>query len=162
VNSQLDGIGNKLGIALPGDAVNLLGNEFAIGLDAVPSGSGSGRLTAITEPTDATKGLQTIQKLVGLTSQSRFPFTASAHGSQIVITNDSGATGALGDDAGFKNAMSGMPSQVVGAAYVNLAAIWASGKASNVPADIQHLSGIGAYESVDGSDLVFAVRVTVS
>jgi Protein of unknown function (DUF3352) len=162
VNSQLDGIGNKLGIALPGDAVNLLGNEFAIGLDTVPSGSGSGRLTAITEPTDATKGLQTMQKLVALTSQSRFPFTASAHGSQIVITNDSGATGALSDDAGFKNAMSGMPTQVVGAAYVNLAAIWASGTASKVPADIQHLSGIGAYESVDGGDLVFAVRVTVN
>ena len=115
-----------------------------------------------TRPTDAAKGLQTAQKLSAFAGLAGFPLTVSAKGNDIVVTNDAQASGSLSDDAGFKSAMSGMPAQVVGAAYVNLAGIWASGQAKNVPADVKHLSGIGAYEGIDGADVVFAVRVTVS
>ena len=57
--------------------------------------------------------------------------------------------------------MSGMPAQVVAAGYVDLASIWPS-EGSKVPSDLQHLTGIGTYEAVDGSDITFAVRVTVN
>jgi hypothetical protein len=164
LSTQLTTIGTRLGIALPGDIVNLLGDNVAAGLDAVPTDgqASSAKFTAITQPTDAAKGLQTAQKLSDFAGLAGFPLTVSAKGNEVVLTNDAQASGSLSDDAGFKAAMSGMPAQVVGAAYVNLAGIWAPGQAKNVPADIQHLSGIGAYEGIDGSDVVFAVRVTVS
>jgi hypothetical protein len=164
LSTQLATAGSQLGIAIPGDIVNLLGDNVAAGLDAVPADgqASSAKFTAITQPTDAAKGLQTAQKLSAFAALAGFPLTASAKGAQVVVTNDAQASGSLSDDAGFKAAMSGMPTQVEGAAYVNLAGIWASGQAKNVPADIQHLSGIGAYEGIDGSDVVFAVRVTVS
>lgn len=164
LSTHLATVGTQLGIAIPGDVVNLLGDNVAAGLDAVPADgqASSAKFTAITQPTDAAKGLQTAQKLSAFASGAGFPITASVKGDHIVVTNDAQASGSLSNDTGFKAAMSGMPTQVVGAAYVNLAGIWASGQAKGVPADIQHLSGIGAYEGIDGSDLVFAVRVTVS
>ena len=58
--------------------------------------------------------------------------------------------------------MSGMPSQVTAAAYVDLAGIWPSLGTTKVPSDIQHLTGIGTYEAIDGSDITFSVRVTVN
>ncbi len=57
--------------------------------------------------------------------------------------------------------MSGMPDNVVAAAYVNLAGIWPA-VGSKVPSDLQHLTGIGTYEALDGSDVTFSVRVTVN
>jgi hypothetical protein len=164
LSTKLTTAGTQLGITIPGDIVNLLGDNVAAGLDAVPADgqASSAKFTAITQPTDTAKGLQTAQKLTAFAGLAGFPLTASAKGNEVVLTNDAQASGSLSDDAGFKAAMSGMPAQVVGAAYVNLAGIWASGQAKNVPADVQHLSGIGAYEGIDGSDVVFAVRVTVS
>jgi len=164
LSTQLATAGTQLGISIPGDIVNLLGDNVAAGLDAVPTKgqASSFKFTAITQPTDATKGLQTAQKLSDFAGLAGFPLTVSAKGNDVVVTNDAQASGSLSEDAGFKSAMSGMPAQVVGAAYVNLAGIWASGQAKNVPSDIQHLTGIGTYEGIDGSDVVFAVRVTVS
>ncbi|MDQ1541141.1 MAG: hypothetical protein QOH29_1867, partial [Actinomycetota bacterium] len=82
-------------------------------------------------------------------------------GAKVVLTNeDSVPSGSLGSDAGFKSAMSGMPDQVVAAAYVNLSGIW-DAVPLTVPADVKHLDGLGMYEGIDGSDFVFAVRLTV-
>jgi hypothetical protein len=163
LKNELDTIGSELGIALPDDVLNLLGNEFAASLDTVPSGGDptSVKFTAITEPTDPAKGLDTATKLASLAGKAGFPFTASAKGSQVVLTNDkNAASGTLGDDPGFRAAMSGMPDQVLVAAYVNLAAIWVAAPAS-VPKDVKHLDGVGTYEGVAGNDVVFAVRLTV-
>ena len=161
VKGEMDALGAKLGISLPGDAINLLGSDVAAGLDSVPAAHGKAKFTAITEPTDAAQGLKTSQALAGLMTASGTPATATASGSNVVITNDAAASGALGNDAGFKSAMSGMPDKVVAAAYVNLAGIWPT-LGSKVPSDIQHLTGIGTYEALDGSDVTFAVRVTVN
>jgi hypothetical protein len=162
--TQLDAIGSTLGIALPDDVLNLLGNDFAASLDAVPSISSSGssfKFTAITEPTDATKGLDTAKKLADAAGAAGFPLTASANGAKVVLTNeDSVPSGSLGSDAGFKSAMSGMPDQVVAAAYVNLSGIWNTFPPPLL-ADLKHLDGLGMYEGIDGSDFVFAVRLTV-
>jgi len=157
---QLSAIGEKLGISLPGDAVNLLGNGVAIGLDAVPAAGTKAKVTGIAEPTDVAKGLKTAQSLAGTLSTNGFATTATASGSKVIVTNDAGASGALGDDPGFKAAMSGMPDHVVAAAYVDLAAIWPAA-GSRVPSDLQHLTGIGTYEAIDGSDVTFTLRVTV-
>ena len=160
--SQLDAIGSTLGIALPDDVLNLLGNDFAASLDSVPTtGAASAKFTAITEPTDAAKGLDTAKKLADAAGAAGFPLTASANGTKVVLTNeDSVPSGSLGTDAGFKSAMSGMPDQVVAAAYVNLSGIW-DAVPLTVPADVKHLDGLGMYEGIDGSDFVFAVRLTV-
>jgi hypothetical protein len=160
IKSQLDKVGSQLGIALPDDAINLLGNEFAASLDAVPSAGSAAKVTVITEPVDAAKGLETAQKLTALGSTSGYALTASAKGPQIVITNDPSASGTLGDDAGFKAAMGDMPAQVVGAAYVNLGAIMAA-IPSRLSNDLGPLKGIGTYEGLDGTDVVFALRLTV-
>jgi hypothetical protein len=156
-------VGSELGIALPADAFNLLGNEFAASLDTVPSGGDpttAVKFTAITAPTDAAKGLETAQKLAAFAGHHGFPMTASAKGSHVVVTNDGSAGGSLGDDAGFKSAMAGMPDKVVAAAYVNLSGIWDAVPA-DLPADVRHLDGIGMYQGIDGNDFVFAVRLTV-
>jgi hypothetical protein len=160
--SQLDAIGSTLGIAFPDDVLNLLGNDFAVSLDAVPTAGASGaKLTAITEPTDAAKGLDTAKKLAAAAGAGGFPLTASADGTKVVLTNEGSVpTGSLGSDAGFKSAMSGMPDQVVAAAYVNLAGIWDAAPPT-VPADVKHLAGLGMYAGIDGSDFVFSVRLTI-
>jgi hypothetical protein len=161
VKGELDAAGAKLGINLPGDAINLLGSDVAAGLDSIPAAHGKGKFTAITEPIDVAQGLKTAQALAGLMTASGTPATATASGSKVTITNDAAATGALGDEPGFKAAMSGMPGQVVAAAYVDLAGIWPA-VGSKVPSDLQHLTGIGTYEAIDGSDITFTVRVTVN
>ncbi len=46
-------IGAQYGIKLPEDALNMLGNEFAAGVDGVPPSGGDPtpiKITAITEP----------------------------------------------------------------------------------------------------------------
>ena len=116
VKGELDGLGAKLGISLPGDAINLLGSDVAVGLDSVPAARGKGKLTAIAEPTNVAQGLKTAQALAALMTASGTPASASSSGSKVTLTNDAAATGALGDDAGFKSAMAGMPDQVVAAA----------------------------------------------
>jgi hypothetical protein len=163
LQAELGGLGTKLGIALPGDAINLLGNEFAAGLDAVPAGHGTAKFTVITEPTDLGKGLATAQKLAGSINQGTSTPTVRAAGSEVIVTNDAqapGSRGSLGDDPAFKTAMSGMPDQVVGAVYVDLAGIWAA-VPGKVPSDLTHLTGLGGYEAIDGNDLVFDARLTV-
>lgn len=161
LKDELDAASAQLGISLPGDAVNLIGNGVAIGLDSVPADGAKPEFTGIAEPTDVASGLKTAKALTGLLTTDGFPAAATASGSNVVITNDTGASGSLGNGAGFKSAMSGMPDNVVAAAYVNLAGIWpaAGGK---VPSDLQHLTGIGTYEALDGSDVTFSVRVTVN
>jgi hypothetical protein len=161
VKKQLDAIGTKLGISLPGDVINLLGGDVAAGLDNVPAGAADVKFTAITQPTDAAQGLKTAQVLTGLLTSAGTPATATASGSNVVITNDAAASGALGNNDGFKSAMAGMPDQVVAAAYINLAGIWPA-LGSKVPSDLQHLTGIGTYEALDGTDVTFSVRVTVN
>ncbi len=161
IKAELDAASAQLGISLPGDAINLLGNNVAIGLDGVPADGAKAKFTAIAEPTDVAKGLKTAQALTGLLTKNGISTTATASGSKVIVTNDAAATGALGNDSGFKTAMSGMPDQVVAAAYVNLAGIWPK-VGSTVPSDLQHLTGIGAYEAIDGSDVAFSVRVTVN
>jgi hypothetical protein len=161
LQTELDGLGTKLGIALPSDAINLLGNDFAAGLDAVPAGHGTAKFTVITEPTDLAKGLATAQKLASSINQGT-PAVRAA-GSEVIVTNDAqapGSRGSLGDAPAFKTAMSGMPDQVVGAVYVDLAGIWAA-LPGKVPSDLTHLTGLGGYEAIDGSDLVFDARLTV-
>jgi hypothetical protein len=161
VKGELDAAGAKLGISLPGDAINLLGSDAAAGLDSIPAAHGKAKFTAITEPTDVAQGLKTAQALAALMTASGTPATATASGSKVIVTNDAAASGALGDNPGFKAAMSGMPDQVVAAAYVDLAGIWPA-VGSKVPSDLQHLTGIGTYEAIDGSDVTFAIRVTVN
>jgi hypothetical protein len=160
LQSELDGLGTKLGIALPGDAINLLGNEFAAGLDSVPAGHGTAKFTVITQPTDQAKGLATAQKLASSIDQGTAAPTVRTAGSDVIISNDPQATGSLGDDPAFKAAMSGVPDQVVGAVYVDLAGIWAA-EPGTVPSDLTHLTGLGGYEAIDGTDLVFDARLTV-
>jgi hypothetical protein len=162
LKDELDAASAQLGISLPGDAVNLVGNGVAIGLDSVPADGAKAKFTGISEPTDVAKGLKTAQALAGLLSTNGYATTATASGSKIVVTNDAGASGTLSDDPGFQSAMSGMPSQVTAAAYVDLAGIWPSLGTTKVPSDIQHLTGIGTYEAIDGSDITFSVRVTVN
>jgi uncharacterized protein DUF3352 len=161
LQTQLNGFGSKLGISLPGDAVNLLGNEFAAGLDSVPADSGTAKFTVITAPTDQAKGLATAQKIATSIDEGTAAVTVHSAGSDVVISNDAQASGALADDSGFKAAMSGLPSQVLGAVYVNLAGIW-SAKPGTVPSDLTHLTSLGGYTAVDGKDLVFDARLTVS
>ena len=161
LKDELDAASAQLGISLPGDAVNLVGNGVAIGLDSVPAAGAKATFTGISEPTDVAKGLKTAQALAGLLSTNGYATTATASGSKIIVTNDAGASGTLSDDPGFKSAMSGMPSEVTAAAYVDLAGIWPSA-GSKVPSDLQHLTGIGTYEALDGSDITFSVRVTVN
>jgi Protein of unknown function (DUF3352) len=158
---ELDAASAQLGITLPGDAVNLIGNGVAIGLDSVPADGAKPQFTGIAEPTDVASGLKTAQALTKLLTTNGTPATATASGSNVVVTNDAAASGALGNDAGFKSAMSGMPDDVVAAAYVNLAGIWPAA-GSKVPSDLQHLTSIGTYEALDGSDVTFSVRVTVN
>ena len=158
---ELDAASAQLGISLPGDAVNLIGNGVVIGLDAVPADGAKAKFTGIAEPTDVASGLKTAQALAKLLTTNGTPATATASGSNVVVTNDAAASGALGNDAGFKSAMSGMPDNVVGAAYVNLAGIWPA-VGSKVPSDLQHLTDIGTYEALDGNDITFSVRVTVN
>ncbi|HEY5200940.1 MAG TPA: DUF3352 domain-containing protein [Acidothermaceae bacterium] len=158
---ELDAASAQLGISLPGDAVNLIGNGVAVGLDSVPADGAKAKFTGIAEPTDAAKGLKTAQALAGLLTTNGFATTATASGSKVIVTNDAAASGSLSDDPGFKSAMGGMPNQVVAAAYVDLAGIWPSA-GSDVPSDLQHLTGIGTYEALDGSDVTFSVRVTVN
>jgi hypothetical protein len=158
---DLDAASAQLGVSLPGDAVNLVGNGVAIGLDSVPADGDKAKFTGVSEPTDVAKGLKTAQTLAGDLTTNGYAATASASGSKVIVTNDAAASGALSNDAGFKAAMSGMPDKVVAAAYVNLADIWPSA-GSDVPADLKHLTSIGTYEAVDGSDLTFSVRVTVN
>jgi hypothetical protein len=159
--NELDAASAELGISLPGDAVNLVGNGAAIGLDSVPADGAKAKFTGITEPTDPAKGLKTAQALAGLLTTNGFATTATASGAKVIVTNDAAASGSLSDDPGFKSAMGGMPSQVVAAAYVDLAGIWPSA-GSDVPSDLQHLTGIGTYEALDGSDVTFSIRVTVN
>jgi len=159
LQSELDGLGTKLGIALPGDAINLFGNEVAAGLDSVPSDGDTAKFTVITQPTDEAKGLVTAQKLASSVDQGTAPTVRTA-GSDVIISNDAPASGALADEPGFKSAMSGMPDQVIGAAYVDLAGIWAADPGT-VPSDLTHLTGIGGYAAIDGNDLVFDARLTV-
>jgi hypothetical protein len=159
--AELDAASAQLGISLPGDAVNLIGNGVAIGLDSVPADGAKPQFTGIAEPTDVASGLKTAQALTKLLTTNGTPATATASGSHVVVTNDTAASGALGNDAGFKSAMSGMPDDVVAAAYVNLAGIWPAA-GSKVPSDLQHLTGVGTYEALDGSDITFSVRVTVN
>ena len=161
VKDELDAISAQLGISLPGDAVNLIGNGVAIGLDSVPVDGTKAKFTGIAEPTDVAKGLKTAQALTGLLTTNGFASTATASGSKVIVTNDSAASGSLSDDPGFKSAMSGMPAQVVAAGYVDLAGIWPSA-GSDVPSDLKHLTGVGTYEAVDGSDVTFSIRVTVN
>ncbi len=161
IKDELDAASAQLGISLPGDAINLLGTNVAIGLDGAPAAGTKPKFTAIAEPTDVAKGLKTAQALTGLLTKNGTEATATASGSKVIVTNDAAASGALGNDSGFKTAMSGMPDQVVAAAYVNLAGIWPT-VGSTVPSDLQHLTGIGAYESIEGSDVAFSVRVTVN
>ncbi|HEY3926605.1 MAG TPA: DUF3352 domain-containing protein [Acidothermaceae bacterium] len=158
---ELDAASAQLGISLPGDAVNLIGNGVAISLDSVPADGVKPLFTGIAEPTDVASGLKTAKALAGLLTTNGTPATATASGSHVIVTNDAAASGALGNDAGFKSAMSGMPDDVVAAAYVNLAGIWPAA-GSKVPSDLQHLTGIGTYEALDGSDITFSVRVTVN
>jgi hypothetical protein len=158
---ELDAASAQLGITLPGDAVNLIGNGVALGLDGVPADGAKAKFTGIAEPTDAAKGLKTAQALAGLLTTNGFATSATASGSKVIVTNDAAASGSLSDDPGFKSAMGGMPNQVVAAAYVDLAGIWPSA-GSDVPSDLQHLTGIGTYEALDGSDVTFSVRVTVN
>ncbi len=158
---ELDAASAQLGISLPGDAVNLIGNGVALGLDSVPAAGTKAKFTGIAEPTDAAKGLKTAQALAGLLTTNGFATTATASGSKVTVTNDAAASGSLSDDPGFKSAMGGMPTQVVAAAYVDLAGIWPSA-GSDVPSDLQHLTGVGTYEALDGSDVTFSVRVTVN
>ena len=158
---ELDAASAQLGISLPGDAVNLIGNGVAVGLDSVPADGAKPQFTGIAEPTDVASGLKTAKALAKLLTTNGTTATASASGSNVIITNDGAASGALGNDAGFKSAMSGMPDNVVAAAYVNLAGIWPA-VGSKVPSDLQHLTGIGTYEALDGSDVTFSVRVTVN
>ncbi|MDQ1486027.1 MAG: hypothetical protein QOJ62_1720 [Actinomycetota bacterium] len=161
---QITALNNVNGLNLPTDAYNLLGGEFAIGVDDVPAVGGSAstlKVTAISEPVDAAKGLETAQKLAVLASLGGFPVTASASGSQVVITNDKAASGKLGSDADFKVAMAGMPDQTSAAYYVNLSSFWNSEIGSGVSADMQHLSGVGMYQGISGADVVFSIRLTV-
>jgi len=163
VKAQMASIGAQYGIKLPDDALNMLGNEFAAGLDAVPSAGGdptSIKITAITAPTDPTTGLVTAKLLAGLSSQTGFPLTATAKGSQIVFTNDSGASGTLADSANFKAAMAGMPAKVLFAGYVNVGAI-VDAQQGGVPPDTKHIDSVGTYEGIDGADLVFGARLTL-
>jgi len=163
VKAQMTRIGEQYGIKLPGDALNLLGNEFALGVDAVPPTGSDPRamkVTAVTEPTDPTTGLVTAKILAGLSSQAGFPLTATAKGSQIVFTNDSSASGALADSASFKAAMTGMPSKLVFAGYLNIGAI-VDAQQGGVPPDEKHFDGLGVYEGIDGADLVFGARLTL-
>ena len=161
IKDELDAASAQLGINLPGDAVNLIGNGVAIGLNSVPADGAKAKFTGIAEPADVASGLKTAQALAKLLTTNGTPATASASGSNVVVTNDAAASGALGNDAGFKSAMSGMPDNVVAAAYVNLAGIWPAA-GSKVPSDLQHLTGIGTYEALDGNDVTFSVRVTVN
>jgi hypothetical protein len=161
LKADLDAASAQLGISLPGDAINLIGNGVAIGLDSVPADGAKAKFTGIAEPTNVASGLKTAQALTGLLSSNGFPATATASGSKVIVTNDAGATGTLSNDPGFKAAMSGMPAQVVAAGYVDLANIWPSA-GSGVPADLQHLTSIGTYEAIDGSDVTFSVRITVN
>lgn len=158
---ELDAASAQLGISLPGDAVNLIGNGVALGLDSVPADGAKAKFTGIAEPTDVANGLKTAQALAGLLTTNGFATTATASGSKVIVTNDAAASGSLSDDPGFKSAMGGMPNQVVAAAYVDLAGIWPSA-GSDVPSDLQHLTGVGTYEALDGSDVTFSVRVTVN
>jgi hypothetical protein len=160
LQTELDGLGTKLGIALPSDAINLLGNEFAAGLDTVPADHATAKFTVITEPTDLAKGLATAQKLASSIDQGTAAPTVRAAGSEVIVTNDAQASGSLSDEPAFKTAMSGMPDQVVGAVYVDLAGIWAA-LPGKVPSDLTHLTGLGGYEAIDGNDLVFDARLTV-
>ena len=163
VKAQMAKIGAQYGIKLPDDALNLLGNEVAVGVDAMPPAGGdpsSIKITAITAPTDPATGLVTAKILAGLSSQTGFPLTATAKGPQIVFTNDSGASGTLADSANFKAAMAGMPAKVLFAGYVNVGAI-VDAQQGGVPPDTKYIDSVGTYEGIDGADLVFGARLTL-
>ena len=163
VNAEMAKIGAQYGIKLPDDALNMLGNEFAAGVDAVPGPGGNPtavKITAITAPTDPATGLVTAKILAGLASTTGFPLTATAKGAQIVFTNDAGAAGSLADSADFQAAMAGMPAKTLFAGYVNVGAI-VDAKADGVPPDAKHIGSIGTYEGIDGSDLVLGARLTL-
>ena len=127
----------------------------------MPSDGDTAKFTVITQPTDQAKGLATAQKLASSIDEGTAAPTVRAAGSDVIISNDPQATGSLGDEPAFKTAMSGMPDQVIGAVYVDLAGIWPSA-GSDVPSDLKHLTSIGTYEAIDGSDVTFSVRVTVN
>jgi hypothetical protein len=163
VKTQMAKIGAQYGINLPDDALNMLGNQFAIGLDAVPPTGGdpsATKITAITGPTDPATGLVTAKILAGLVSQTGFPLTATAKGSQIVFTNDSGAAGSLADSPKYQAAMAGMPAKTLFAGYVNVGMI-VDAQAGGVPPDAKHIDSVGTYEGIDGADLVLGARLTL-
>ncbi len=90
---ELDAASAQLGISLPGDAVNLIGNGVAVGLDSVPADGAKPQFTGIAEPTDVASGLKTAQALAKLLTTNGTAATASASGSNVVITNDAAASG---------------------------------------------------------------------
>ena len=95
LKAELDAASAQLGISLPGDAVNLVGNGVAVGLDSVPADGAKPQFTGIAEPTDVASGLKTAQALAKLLTTNGTPATATASGSNVVITNDAAASGRL-------------------------------------------------------------------
>jgi Protein of unknown function (DUF3352) len=161
IQQEFDQAGLQVGMKLPDDALNLLGSEFVLGLDAMPDPQNpdSTPVTIVTKPDDAAKALTTAQKLAQLATQGGVPLHVSGD-THITITNDpTPGAGRLGDDPTYQAAMAGMPSQVSMAGYVDLGAIAKSDPAAT--ADAAHLGGLGFYASVDSGSPMFELRLTV-
>ena len=159
MQSEFANLGAQLGISVPGDIENLLGSQLTVG---VGSDSSKGPVRVVTTPDDASKGLQTARILAHALSQdSGQRFTASAQGSSVVITNDTGAAaGKLADSQSFKNALAGMPAKTTAVGYVNLAALIAAAGNDANP-NLKPLDSIGFYSGKDATSDVTIVRLTV-
>jgi len=164
LQSELDQAGAQLGVKLPGDVENLLGSGVAIGLDSVPANDpnvSQALFTLLSHPDDVTSALHTAKILASLLSeQGNLSVTAAAHGSSVVMTNDTKpGSGKLADDASFKTALSGVPAKSVIAGYVNIGALAAASPAA--PAAAKHLDGLGFYVGTDASSPVFGAKLTI-
>ncbi|HEX7104926.1 MAG TPA: DUF3352 domain-containing protein [Acidothermaceae bacterium] len=164
LQGELDQAGAQLGIKLPDDVENLLGSGVAAGIDRIPADDpnlDNAFFTLLTHPDNPASALHTAKVLAALIeSDGGVTLETKTQGSSVVITNDDQpGAGQLGDDAPFKNALSGVPDKSVVAGYVNLGAL--AGASPDAPPAAKHLDALGFYVGADATSPVFGAKLTV-
>jgi hypothetical protein len=147
------------------DIRNLLTGTAVLGLGSVPRGDDVPRFALRLEGVDdSARAEETLGSFVGDDSP---PEVRVRRDDTVVLASDSGygvsvgtATGrTLGQDELFRQAMSGAPDQVLGAAYVAVQPFVAAADPGDVPDLARSLQAVGLTVGSDGDEIVLHARL---
>ncbi len=158
-------IANSLGIALPDDAVAVLGERFLVALDSRLDAAGGPLVGAVSISDDAQRAQEVVTRV--LTAEGPdLPFSVQADANNLYVAFGYEAAelrdgSGLGDVAEFTEVVANPDAPFVLYANIDQLAALSAGDGWSVPSLVEAMTAVGASVHQDGSTTRFSVRVSL-